>query len=190
MSNIGSDQQELTATNAKMTDDQAYIKDLTEKCNLKSREWDQHLQMRQDELTALTTALTTVKSRVTAADEQGKTVRLVEKTAEVSKIASPTAVTEQQDGEVSDDEIDGIVAGVISSDCKASLASRAPCQRWIRTRCTAGQTGVGALVAQVSWGADRKRCVDKPCFQGFCGSLCENQAIESIAHRASFAGSR
>ena len=63
MSNIGSDQLELTATNAKMTDDQAYIKDLTEKCSLKSREWEQRSQMRQDESTAQTTAFTIVKSR-------------------------------------------------------------------------------------------------------------------------------
>jgi len=110
MSNIGSDQQELTATNAKMTDDQAYIKDLTEKCNLKSREWDQRSQMRQDELTALTTALTIVKSRVTAADEQGKTVRLVEETSKVSKAAAATDIPEGESSDVSDDEIDGIVA--------------------------------------------------------------------------------
>merc|ERR1719265_2393834 len=110
MSNIGSDQQELTATNAKMTDDQAYIKDLTEKCNLKSREWDQRSQMRQDELTALTTALTIVKSRVTAADKQGKTVRLVEKTAVVSKAAAATDIPEDQNSEVNDNEIDSIVA--------------------------------------------------------------------------------
>jgi len=110
MSNIGSDQQELTATNAKMTDDQAYIKDLTEKCNLKSREWDQRSQMRQDELTALTTALTIVKSRVTAADANGKTVRLVEESTQVAKAAAPTEAPEDQSNEVGDDEIDGIVA--------------------------------------------------------------------------------
>merc|ERR1719240_1232361 len=107
MSNIGSDQQELTATNAKMTDDQAYIKDLTEKCNLKSREWEQRSQMRQDELTALTTALTIVKSRVTAADANGKTVRLVEETTQVSKASAPTEAPEQS-SDISDDEIDGI----------------------------------------------------------------------------------
>jgi hypothetical protein len=110
MSNIGSDQQDLTATNAKMTDDQAYIKDLTEKCNLKSREWEQRSSMRSDELTALTTALTIVKSRVTAADANGKTVRLVEETTQVLKAAVPTDAPEEQNSDVSDDEIDGIVA--------------------------------------------------------------------------------
>merc|ERR1719502_851258 len=54
---------DLTTTQAQLTDDQAYLKDLTEKCNLKSKEWDQRSQMRQDELTALTTALTIVRAR-------------------------------------------------------------------------------------------------------------------------------
>ena len=108
MSNIGSDQQELTATNAKMTDDQAYIKDLTEKCNLKSREWDQRTQMRQDELTALTTALTIVKSRVSSAVTEGKTVRLVEKTVKVTKAV--VSEEKNQDSQVNDDEIDDIVS--------------------------------------------------------------------------------
>ena len=66
--------------------------------------------MRQDELTALTTAFTIVKSRVTAADEQGKTGRLVEETAEVSKAFTLTKIASEQEVEVSDDESDGILA--------------------------------------------------------------------------------
>merc|ERR1719456_89351 len=40
MEKIAQDNTELTETNAQLMDDQSYIKDLTDKCNLKSREWD------------------------------------------------------------------------------------------------------------------------------------------------------
>merc|ERR1719218_293108 len=74
---------DLTVTQAQLSDDQAYLKDLTEKCNLKSKEWDQRSQMRQDELTALMTALTIVKGRVAGATTE-KTVRLAQRSARVS----------------------------------------------------------------------------------------------------------
>merc|ERR1719218_477360 len=74
---------DLTVTQARLTDDQAYLKDLTEKCNLKSKEWDQRSQMRQDELTALTTALTIVKGKVAGSTTE-KTVRFVQQASHVS----------------------------------------------------------------------------------------------------------
>jgi len=64
MEAIAASSKELTETSATLTDDQNYLKDLTDKCNSKSKEWDQRSQMRQDELTALTTALTIVKEGV------------------------------------------------------------------------------------------------------------------------------
>merc|ERR1719421_2344516 len=98
---------DLTVTQAQLSDDQAYLKDLTEKCNLKSKEWDQRSQMRQDELTALTTALTIVKGKV-AEKTTDKTVRLVQQAAKVSKHAAPeedtTPVEEDTDDEAADDE--------------------------------------------------------------------------------------
>jgi len=96
MEKIASDQQGLTATNAQMTDDQAYIKDLTDKCDLKSRQWAQRSQMRSEELTALSTAITIVKGRV-ADKTSDKTVRLVQKSATPIQ-----AVTTQVDDEVDD----------------------------------------------------------------------------------------
>jgi len=83
MEAIAASSKELTETSATLTDDQNYLKDLTEKCNAKSKEWDQRSQMRQDELTALTTALTIVKEGV-ATKTTEKTVRLVQSTAKVS----------------------------------------------------------------------------------------------------------
>merc|ERR1719352_696798 len=58
--NIATSSGDLTATKAVLTDDQQYIKDLTAKCEVKSNEWDQRSQMRSDELTAISTAITIV----------------------------------------------------------------------------------------------------------------------------------
>merc|ERR1719443_1242084 len=79
MKTIASSQQSLTATTAQMTDDQAYLKELTDVCNAKSKEWDQRSKMRQDELTALTSALTVVKEKV--ATKTSGTVRLMQTAA-------------------------------------------------------------------------------------------------------------
>jgi len=102
MEAIAASSKELTETSATLTDDQNYLKDLTEKCNAKSKEWDQRSQMRQDELTALTTALTIVKEGV-ATKTTEKTVRLVQSAA---KIAPHSVIVDDSDADddVADDE--------------------------------------------------------------------------------------
>jgi len=99
MEAIAASSKELTETSATLTDDQNYLKDLTDKCNSKSKEWDQRSQMRQDELTALTTALTIVKEGV-ATKTTEKTVRLVQSAA---KVAPHSVVVDDSD---SDDDVD------------------------------------------------------------------------------------
>merc|ERR1719253_2492948 len=101
MEAIAASSKELTETSATLTDDQNYLKDLTEKCNSKSKAWDQRSQMRQDELTALTTALTIVKNGV-ASKTTENTVRLVQKAAKVS--AHSTMTEDSESDEESDDE--------------------------------------------------------------------------------------
>jgi len=49
---------------AALKDDEQYLKDLTEKCELKAREWDQRSQMRADEHAALTKALSIIENKV------------------------------------------------------------------------------------------------------------------------------
>ena len=66
MAAIAAFSKELTETSATVTDDQNYLNDLTEKCNTKSKVWDQRSQIRLNELTAFTTALTLVKKMVSA----------------------------------------------------------------------------------------------------------------------------
>merc|ERR1719174_3284438 len=98
MEAIASSSKELTETSATLTDDQNYLKDLTEKCNAKSKEWDQRSQMRQDELTALTTALTIVKEGV-ATKTTEKTVRLVQSAVKIA----PHSVVMTDDSDTEDD---------------------------------------------------------------------------------------
>merc|ERR1719160_2065599 len=105
MEEIAENSKDLTTTQAQLTDDQAYLKDLTEKCNLKSKEWDQRSQMRQDELTALTTALTIVKGKV-AEKTTDKTVRLVQQVAKVSRHAAPQEDQVQDSADEEDVEDD------------------------------------------------------------------------------------
>merc|ERR1719440_715201 len=61
---IAAAQEALTNAQAKLTDDQTYLKDLTAKCELKAREWDQRSQMRADELSAISRALHILKEEV------------------------------------------------------------------------------------------------------------------------------
>merc|ERR1719161_468665 len=51
----------LIQAEAELKDNQLYLKDLTERCEVKAKEWDQRSQMRADELTALTKALEIIK---------------------------------------------------------------------------------------------------------------------------------
>merc|ERR1719183_2383820 len=100
MKKIAESQTQLTQSTAEMTDNQAYLKELTEACNAKSKEWDQRSQMRQDELTALTSALTIVKGKV-AEKTTEKTVRLEQQASHVAKASAPV---EQKDEAPKDDD--------------------------------------------------------------------------------------
>merc|ERR1719236_412751 len=89
---------DLTATKAVLTDDQQYIKDLTAKCELKSKEWDQRSQMRQDELTAISTAITIVSGKVKDKTTE-KTVRLVQM-SKTPKVQAPSVDHDEDEDEV------------------------------------------------------------------------------------------
>lgn len=74
---IGKISADLAVTTADLKDNQNYLIDLTDKCNDKKKMWDQRVQMRQDELTALTQALALLHDTV-AANTNKNTVRLAE----------------------------------------------------------------------------------------------------------------
>merc|ERR1719426_21004 len=122
MEAIAASSKELTETSATLTDDQKYLKDLTEKCNAKSKEWDQRSQMRQDELTALTTALTIVKEGV-ATKTTEKTVRLVQSAAKVAPHAFVTDDSDAEEDSDADDEEDLSFVQLSSPRAKLSLVA-------------------------------------------------------------------
>jgi len=60
---IAEDSDSTVLEEAALKDDELYMKDLTEKCELKAREWDQRSQMRADEVGALTKALGIIQNK-------------------------------------------------------------------------------------------------------------------------------
>merc|ERR1719265_1723068 len=81
---LAENQGDATLTQADLMDDKAYITKLTEVCNTKSKQWDQRSQARASELTALTNALTIIKSRV-ATKVSDSTVRFLSVNHTISK---------------------------------------------------------------------------------------------------------
>jgi hypothetical protein len=69
---IATANEDLTSANAILNDDRVYLKDLTDSCEQKAKEWDQRSSMRSDELAALTQALTVLSGTVASkADATG-----------------------------------------------------------------------------------------------------------------------
>ena len=61
---IATAQGDMTNMNAVLNDDRTYLKDLTIKCELKAKQWDQRSSMRSAELSAITQALTVLQGSV------------------------------------------------------------------------------------------------------------------------------
>jgi len=95
--------QELTETQATLHDDQAYLKDLIEKCNAKSDEWDQRTKMRQAELAAITTAVNIISEKVNT----GKKIkRFLQVSSQAEDSKAPVKSADSDDD--SEDEIDEV----------------------------------------------------------------------------------
>mmetsp|Transcript_123091 Transcript_123091/g.359384 ORF Transcript_123091/g.359384 Transcript_123091/m.359384 type:complete len:737 (+) Transcript_123091:79-2289(+) len=58
---IASNRESLVNAENLLQDDQLYLKDLTQQCEARAKDWDQRSQMRADEITALTSALAILK---------------------------------------------------------------------------------------------------------------------------------
>merc|ERR1719240_243300 len=88
---IAEAKQALGDAEAALKDDQLYLKDLTERCELKANEWDQRSTGQADELTALNAALKVIKG--CAAENEAARALLLEKrdvasTTETGKVQS------------------------------------------------------------------------------------------------------
>merc|ERR1740138_15925 len=58
---IAEDRESLVEEEASLKDDQLYLKDLTERCEARAKDWDQRTQMRANELEAIKQALAILK---------------------------------------------------------------------------------------------------------------------------------
>jgi len=97
---IATSQADLTETNAMLNDDRVYLKDLTEKCETKAKLWDQRSQMRADELSALTQALSVLESAVAekaeATGEGGRSDLVQKETKTEAKSVEPVAFVQEK----------------------------------------------------------------------------------------------
>merc|ERR1719265_1025779 len=94
---IAAAQEALINAQAKLTDDQTYLKDLTAKCELKAREWDQRTQMRAQELSAISQALAILQDRVAPVEVVNKRALL-----QSGEPKADPAVDAAQDDDVGD----------------------------------------------------------------------------------------
>merc|ERR1719327_1719420 len=105
---IATSQADLTETNAMLNDDRVYLKDLTEKCETKAKLWDQRSQMRADELSALTQALSVLESAVAekaeATGEGGRSLQQKENKTETKQVKPVAFVQEKLVRKMTPDE--------------------------------------------------------------------------------------
>jgi len=118
-----------------LKDDQLYLKDLTERCELRAKDWDQRSQLRSEELTELTKALTILTDDVRGKDTavNDRTVLIERETvasspmphttmqvAKVSRhLASPSFL---QEGSVARSLLRGAHSATVSSQAKKDKA--------------------------------------------------------------------
>jgi len=83
--NVAKAKEDMALTQAALDDDNLYLKDLTMKCELKAREYDQQSKMRADEITALDTAMDIIKDKVKDNDaDANKRAALLQQSKKVS----------------------------------------------------------------------------------------------------------
>merc|ERR1719345_499561 len=108
-----------------LKDDELYLKDLTSKCELKAREWDQRSQMRAEEVTALTAALKIIKGRVSDNSKVNRAAFIQHNDADIAADVQALKIPEQKEdarNNVEDDDI-GSVSFLQVSNPRLKIAS-------------------------------------------------------------------
>eukprot|EP00443_Scrippsiella_acuminata_P127342 CAMPEP_0115642936 /NCGR_PEP_ID=MMETSP0272-20121206/37098_1 /TAXON_ID=71861 /ORGANISM="Scrippsiella trochoidea, Strain CCMP3099" /LENGTH=368 /DNA_ID=CAMNT_0003080301 /DNA_START=69 /DNA_END=1171 /DNA_ORIENTATION=- len=67
---IATEREALISAEAMLKDDQTYLKDLTERCESRAKDWDQRSELRAGEISALAGALELLKANVSALDTE------------------------------------------------------------------------------------------------------------------------
>merc|ERR1719265_1110059 len=84
-SSISMATEELTTTSADLLDDKQYLKELAELCEARAKTWDARSKVRADELSALTSATTIIKTGV-AENTSAKAVRFAQQGVRVKMV--------------------------------------------------------------------------------------------------------
>jgi hypothetical protein len=98
--NVATASDDTVLEEATLKDDELYMKDLTERCELKAREWDQRSQMRAGEVTALGKAIDIIKNR--AKDNESANKRALIQTATVVPERKSDARDDVEDSDIGD----------------------------------------------------------------------------------------
>jgi len=125
--NIAKATEDMVKEEALLKDDELYLKDLTSKCELKAREWDQRSQMRSEEVTALTAALKIIKEGVSANSAVNKRAFIQHDqdyiAADVQALKTPEKKEDARNS-VEDDDVDVDLSFVqLSSKPRLKIAS-------------------------------------------------------------------
>lgn len=95
--NIATATENTVLEEATLKDDELYLKDLTESCELKAREWDQRSQMRKGEVTALTKAIDVIKNGAKDNESANKRALLVQTSAATKRESEKYDIVEESD---------------------------------------------------------------------------------------------
>jgi len=125
--NIAKATEDMVKEEALLKDDELYLKDLTSKCELKAREWDQRSQMRSEEVTALTAALKIIKEGVKDNSAVNKRAFIQHDTdyiaADVQALKTPEKKEDARNS-VEDDDVDVDLSFVqLSKNPRLKIAS-------------------------------------------------------------------
>jgi len=88
---IAAARQSLVTAEGMLKDDQLYVKDMTKRCEVRAKDWDQRSQLRADELQALSEALEILTKKVTTLDTEANKRALLQQAhpekAELANVA-------------------------------------------------------------------------------------------------------
>merc|ERR1719387_2892303 len=76
---IAKHREDLVESEGDLKDDELYLKDLTARCEARANDYDQRSAMRNDEVTALSTALKILKDEVQPADKANVRALFIQK---------------------------------------------------------------------------------------------------------------
>merc|ERR1719408_338827 len=111
ISEIESKMGELTTVSATLLDDQEYLKELAAMCEAQAKTWDQRSNMRADELSALTEAISIIKGTVSAKTTE-KTIRFVQQRVSLGKALS--VASDDSDMQAIEEEAEEADDGAVS----------------------------------------------------------------------------